>query len=308
MKNKPSVITLGTFDGVHRGHLRILHRVLSRARAIRGKSVVLAFGMPPRHTGEKLQRPVLLTTLEEKLAIFKRFGISTVDVLVFDKKTASTMPEEFFQHTVLQKHHAKEMVVGPRVAFGRKRSGRLPLLRQLGKREGVKIHVVSSVNGANKSVSSRRIRALLFQGNVDSANRLLGYPYSIAGKVSHGDSRGRKMGFPTANIRAPEAKIMPPGVFWVKVMPAKAMPISLQELKKGADGLCNVGTRPTFTPKERELHCETYIFRGRAPQYGETIRIVFLRRIRSEMRFKDKQELIHQIQADLKRARHWAQS
>ena len=157
--------------------------------------------MPPRHAGEPLQRPVLLTTLPEKLRILKYFEIDRVQVLVFDRKTASTLPDDFFLNTILKKNRAREMIVGPRVAFGKNRAGRLPLLRRLGKKHGVRIHVVSSVVRGEGPISSRRIRALLFRGQVEKAYRLLGYPFSVEGKVVHGDHRGRRLGFPTANLQ-----------------------------------------------------------------------------------------------------------
>lgn len=305
---KESVVTLGTFDGVHRGHQAIIHRVVRRARALGARSVVLAFGMPPRHAGEPLRKPVLLTTLPEKLKMLRRLGVSHVDILVFDRRTASTSPEDFFLKTILRKHGAREMVAGPRVAFGKNRAGRLPLLRRLGKRYGVRIHVVSSVAGTSGAVSSRRIRAHLARGNVEKANRLLGYAYSVEGRVVPGRKRGRRLGFPTANLAVPANKILPRGVFWVKAFGSARLPISLREIREGADGLCNVGTRPTFTPRDRDLHCEVFIFKGahRLPLcYGRKLRIAFLRRIRAEKSFSSPEALKKQIQKDFQKARGW---
>ncbi len=281
---RKTVVTLGTFDGVHRGHQALLNKVVTRARAIKAKSVVLAFGMPPRHAGEPsatqpggrspaVWRPVLLTTLPEKIRLLKQYGIDQVEVLVFDRKTASTLPEDFFRETLLKKHHAQEMVVGPRVAFGKNRAGRLPLLRRLGRQHGVRIHVVSSIARGRRAISSRRIRALLSQGHLEQANKLLGYPYTVEGKVVHGDHRGRRLGFPTANIQVNPGKILPRGVYWVKVEPI------------GVDGLCNVGVRPTFAPHSHVLHCEVFLLKKSPSLYGRKLRIVFLRRIRPERRF-----------------------
>lgn len=303
-----SVVTLGTFDGVHRGHQALLSKVVLRARARRAKSVVLAFGMPPRHAGEPLIKPVLLSTLTEKLRILKRFGIAQIQVLVFDRQTASTLPEDFFRDVLLKRHGAQEMVVGPRVAFGKNRSGRLPLLRDLGKKYGVRIHVVSSIARGQGAISSRRIRALLDHGRVEKANALLGYPYSAEGKVVHGARRGRRLGFPTANLHVEPGKILPRGVYWVKVHPADAIPLSAKEAMKGVDGLCNVGIRPTFTPHSHELHCEVFMFgtrfalRGTKSFYGRRLRVVFLRRIRAEKRFHGPSDLTKQIAKDLAKA------
>jgi riboflavin kinase/FMN adenylyltransferase len=262
--------------------------------------------MPPRHAGEPPAKPVLLTTLEEKLLLLKRAGIDHVQILIFDRKTASTKPEDFFKRTILDKYKTVEMVVGPRVAFGRNRSGKLPLLRRLGRINGVRIHVVSSVVGAKGAVSSSRIRALVANGNIEKANALLGYPYSVSGRVVHGDRRGRHLGFPTANIDVQPGKIMPRGVYWVKVFPASQMPVTPRDLRKGLDGLCNVGIRPTFTPKAHVMHCEVFLLKGSKPLYGRELRAVFLRRIRAEKRFSSPEALKRQIAKDVKTGQNLA--
>ena len=298
-----SVVTLGTFDGVHRGHRVLLRRVLQRAKQLRAKSVVLAFDMPPRHAGDLPEKSILLTTLSEKLEILRRIGIDTVQVLVFDRKTANTSPESFFTETIVKKHHAAAMVVGPRVAFGKNRAGRLPLLKQLGKKTGVRVDVVGAVKSRRTSVASRRIRALLAAGQVEKAIPLLGYPYSVKGQVVHGDHRGRQLGYPTANLRPDIGKILPQGVFWVKVLPGSApVPLGHKDLKAASDGLCNVGIRPTFTPNARELRCEVFLFNQRKNLYGRSLRIVFMRKIRSERRFSSPKALVRQIDADFRRA------
>ncbi len=302
-----SVVTLGTFDGVHKGHRSILNKLLRRARVLRAQSVVLAFGMPPRHAGEPSTRSVLLTTLPEKLDIFRQLGVKVVKILIFDRKTASTTAEDFFRKIILGRYKACEMMVGPRVAFGKNRTGRLPFLRRMGKAHGVVIHVLGALHGVGGPVSSRRIRKLLVRGEVEKASSLLGYPYSVAGKVVHGARRGRQLGFPTANINVDDGKILPRGVFWVKVLPALApFPLSLDAAKRGVDGLCNVGIRPTFTPQAQKLHCEVFLFKGRSNLYGRRLRVVFLRKIRSERRFRSKLALSAQIRQDFALARRWA--
>ncbi len=298
-----SVVTLGTFDGVHRGHQALIQKVVRRAHTLRMRSVVLSFGMPPRHADEPRQKPVLLTTLPEKLRMMKRLGVDRVQVLVFDKKTASTRPEDFFHGTILKKHQAREMVVGPRVAFGKNRAGRLPLLRRLGRTHGVRIHVVSSIARGQSPVSSRRIRAHLLAGRVEKANALLGYPYSLEGRVIHGNRRGRLLGFPTANLAVDPAKMMPRGVYWVKVHPSRILPMSAKEALKGDDALCNVGVRPTFTPRSQQLHCEVFLLNRHSDLYGRKLRVSFLRRIRAEKRFASSSALQQQICRDVARAR-----
>jgi riboflavin kinase/FMN adenylyltransferase len=297
--NQSSVLTLGTFDGVHRGHLALIRKVVQRAKAIGAQSVALSFDMPPRHAGDARSKPVLLTTLDEKLALLKKSGIDQVQVLIFDRKTASTTPEDFFQKTILKKHHTVEMVVGPRVAFGRRRAGKLPLLRRLGQEHGVRIHVVPSIARGGGAVSSRRIRALMASGDIEGANKLLGYPYSISGRVVHGDRRGRHLGFPTANIQVDPDKIIPRGVYFVKVFPGSGTPLIPANLKKGLDGVCNVGIRPTFTPNAHVLHCEVFLLHRRGSLYGRKLRVCFLRRIRPEKRFASVEALKRQIAKDV---------
>ncbi|OGR93346.1 MAG: riboflavin biosynthesis protein RibF [Elusimicrobia bacterium RIFCSPLOWO2_01_FULL_59_12] len=306
---RSSVLTLGTFDGVHRGHQRILKKVVERAKARGARSIALAFGMPPKLGHNPSAKPVLLTPLSDKTQLLKRLGIDEVQALVFDKKTASTPPETFFTRRILQRCGAREMVVGPRVAFGRRRAGKLPFLMTLGKRHGVRIHVVSGVKIMGKPVSSSGIRDLLYQGDVAGAGRHLGYPYSIAGKVVHGSRRGHKLGYPTANIAVDTHAILPPGVFWVNVLPAnKPIPLKSSDLRPATHGLCNVGTRPTFTPKAKKLTCEVFLFKRPSSLYGRALRVVFRRRIRSEKRFKSSGALKRQIARDFRTALRWTRS
>jgi riboflavin kinase / FMN adenylyltransferase len=301
-----SVLTLGTFDGVHRGHQRIIQKVVERARALGVRGVALAFGMPPKLGHNPAAQPVLLSTLADKIRILQRLGIKDVQVLIFDKKTASTPPDAFFTQRVLRRCGAREMVVGPRVAFGKDRAGRLPVLKELGRRYGVRIHVVGGVQIGGHAVSSSGIRELLRKGEVDRANHQLGYPYSVSGKVVHGSHRGRKLGYPTANVGVDVHKILPPGVFWVKVLPARhPIPLKPADLKGTIDGLCNVGTRPTFSPQATQLICEVFLFKTPPKLYGKELRVVFMRRIRAERRFPSPDALKRQIARDFQTAQRW---
>jgi riboflavin kinase / FMN adenylyltransferase len=285
----------------------LLKKVVARAVARRAVPTALAFDMPPRHADKPLATPVLINTLSEKLQLLKSFGIQRVQVLVFNRKTARTSAEDFFHRTILKKHGACEIVVGPKLAFGRGRAGKLPLLKRLAASSQVALHVVRGVDKKGRGVSSRRIRALLSQGNVRAANELLGYFYSAEGKVIHGDHRGRSLGFPTANLSVQPGKIMPQGVYWVKVVSPAIVPRESRELWNAVDGLCNVGFRPTFTPNEKKLHCEVYLLpKGREktrPLYGRRLRVVFMRKIRAEKRFKSPGALQRQIQQDLRLAK-----
>ena len=302
-----SIVTLGTFDGVHRGHQRILNKVVDRARTVGARSLALVFGMPPKLGHKPSAQPVLLSTLPDKVQILKRLGIQQVQILVFDKKTASTPPDLFFINRILKHCGAREMVVGPRVAFGKNRAGKLPMLRNLGRRYGVRIHGVDGVRVKGQPVSSSGVRERLYQGDVENAARQLGYPYSVAGKVIHGSHRGRRLGFPTANIAVDAHKILPPGVFWVKVLSAgRPIPMKPTDLRGAMDGLCNVGTRPTFDPKATQLICEVFLFKEPPRLYGKQLRVVFLKRIRAEKRFESPEALKQQIALDFQIGQRWA--
>ena len=263
--------------------------------------------MPPRHSGELNAKPFLLTTLPEKLQILKQIGVDNVEVLVFDKRIASISPDIFFRRTMVGAHHATNIVVGPRVAFGKNREGRLKLLRALGQQHHVRIHVVPPVASGRIQVSSRKIRALLTIGHIEQANRLLGYAYSVEGKVVHGEGRGRLLGFPTANIDVDSRKLLPHGVYWVKVLPSAArFPLESKALLKGKDALCNVGTRPTFPGDAPVVHCEIFMLRGKPNLYGKKLRVIFIRRIRAERKFPSISALKAQIERDAAKARLWA--
>ncbi len=291
---KPSVITLGTFDGVHLGHQAILRRVSERARARGAASVVLAFGMPPRFSAGRSSQPVLLTTLDEKIKILKTLGLDHTEVLTFDRRTASTSAQDFFKNKIVKRWNAVEMIVGPRLAFGKKRAGRLPLLRRLAKPRGMTIEAVRAIPYRGKVISSRRIRAMLASGDVEKAAALLGRPYSAEGLVVRGDRRGRTLGFPTANIQIPADKILPRGVFWVQVRQGSGHLMN---------GLCNVGTRPTFHPGEQQVHCEVYLIDQRRSLYNRRLIVYFRRKIRAERRFSSADKLVQQIGKDFRRAK-----
>jgi riboflavin kinase/FMN adenylyltransferase len=286
---------LGSFDGLHRGHQRILRDVVRRARLLKATPAALVFDMPPRLTRRHPEERHLVTTLAEKKEALAHLGIQRVQLLTFDRRLASTSPEDFFKHMIVRRQRAVEMVVGPRVAFGKNRAGKLPLLRQLGKKYGVRIRVIRPIGSGASAVSSSRIREMLQAGDIVSAARLLGRPYGLAGRVVHGAQRGRKLGFPTLNVNVEPGKILPPGVFAVYF-----------HLGTGSWrlGLCNIGTRPTFTPDEKKPHVEVFSLSalpGKA--YGRSIEITFARRIRAEKRFDRPSALIAQIRRDVAWAR-----
>lgn len=304
---RKSVVTLGTFDGVHRGHQAILRRVHHQARTRRASSIALTFQMPPRHAGLPRREPVLLTTPEEKALRLRALGIDRVVPLFFTRRLQRTPAERFFDRRIRQGLHAGAMIVGPKVAFGRNRAGRLPLLRRLGEASGIRIGVVPPVYAGRQAVSSRRIRSLIQRGAIRQAEALLGYPYSVEGRVVHGDGRGRVLGYPTANLCIHPDKILPPGVYRVKVTAASEPPAwSRASLRRAWNGVCNVGTLPTFHRAPAPRRCEVFLLQkpGRS-LYGRRLRVFFLERLRSERRFESASALQAQIARDVERAKRF---
>jgi len=295
MSRTRSVITLGSFDGVHLGHHAILNRVVRLARKHRARATALVFERPPRLVRLDAAAPHLLTSWSEKKSRLKAIGIQRVDPLRFDRKTSFLTPEQFFERIIVRKHAARAMVVGPRFAFGHNRTGTLTVLKTLAQSHGIDVHVVPMVRPGRQSVSSSQIRECLLAGRTAQASRALGYTYSVSGHVIHGAHRGRKLGFPTLNIGIPAGKILPLGVYRVKVQgPGRTV----------WNGLCNVGNRPTFQPGSRKLSVEVFVLSHRLPaMYGKQVTVSFYERLRGEKRFASPQALVAQIHRDVARAK-----
>jgi len=288
-----SVLTLGTFDGVHLGHQRILQRMLRIARRKKRRAVVLSFVMPPRHAHLPDAVPVLLTTADEKNRLLKVAGMDRVVPLIFDRKTSQTPAQLFFDRQMIARWNADVLVVGPDVAFGYRRSGSLSFLRRACRRAGIELVVVSPVRLGRRKISSSLIREKLRAADLASARQMLGRPYEAKGGVVRGDGRGRKMGFPTVNVRIPAGKILPAGVSIVRAFLGRG---------RFLRGLCNVGNRPTFYGRNGERTVEIY-FPGRQISRslnGRRIRIVFDRYLRPERRFSTVASLILQLQRDVR--------
>lgn len=282
-----SVLTWGTFDGVHRGHRAIVRRLLRLAHRHKTPAIALSFERPPRHFFNPPQGPDLITTQAEKAAFLRQLGVHRVRFFRFDQRMAMTSAEAFFHETLLRRYRARCIVVGNRMTFGKNRVGRLPLLKKWGHAAGIPVHVVKPVRFRGRPISSQQIRRLLRRGDIRTAQALLGRPYSVQGRVVRGAGRGQTLGFPTLNIKPLLEKILPPGVFVVRVNPG------------GRWGLCNVGTRPTFTPREKRLHLEVYLLEGRPLRLPRSLTVIFMKRIRAERRFPNARSLHHQIEQDI---------
>ncbi|HDI00300.1 MAG: hypothetical protein DRQ08_01935 [Candidatus Latescibacterota bacterium] len=288
----PVVVTMGNFDGVHLGHRRTISFTLKRAESSGGAGLVLTYEPHTRLVVSPPEGPFLLTTLEEKLLRLSELGVEYVASLPFGRKVAGMDPEEFARKVLVEEWRADEVVVGYNHRFGRGGKGSPSLLRKLGEDMGFAVHVVGPVLAEGDVISSTKIRKLVREGKVEEASRLLGAPFVISGTVVHGDGRGRKIGYPTANLAVPGRKLLPAdGVYAVRVkLEGEAFP-----------GVMNVGTRPSFGGKERSLEVHIIGFGGEL--YGRKLLCEVLTRLREERKFEDVESLRNQIAQDLERAR-----
>jgi riboflavin kinase/FMN adenylyltransferase len=288
---RPSAVALGTFDGVHLGHRAILGTALARAREVGVEALACTFDPHPMEVLQPDRAPRPITPLDERLALIGEAGIDTVIVLAFTRELAAVEPEAFVKDVLLERLHAREIVVGYNHRFGRGARGDARLLESLAERFGFRAHVVPPMTVDGVAVSSSEIRAALQRGDVAGAARALGRPYAIAGPVTSGAGRGRTLGFPTANIDPDRQLLVPRGVYRGRVI---------------VDGrphaaVVNVGVRPTFD--ETVLAVEAHLLDFTGDLYGRRVRLEFVDRVRDEMRFPSVEELKAQVMRDIAEAR-----
>lgn len=287
-----TVVTVGTFDGVHLGHRAVLEEIELRARRRGLRSVLVTFDRHPLTVVRPEDSPDLLTTPDEKKAILAQTGLDYVAFLPFTPALSRYTPDQFIRLVLLDRFRVEELVIGWDHGFGRSRSGSIDTARQLGSELGFAVDVVPAVTSGQRNVSSTSIRSRLRAGDVEEARRQLGRPYSFRGPVVHGLGRGRGLGFPTANIRAPAGRKLLPkaGIYAVRA--------SLRtEIR---DGLLHLGPRPTFVGSPPSI--ELYLLDFDRDIYGEDIQVDFLTRLRDVEPFANAAELIAQMQRDRERA------
>lgn len=290
-----SVITMGNFDGVHRGHVRIIKRTAAEARKNNRKSIVVTFSLHPVNVIQKTQGEIgLITSLNSKRDILRRLDVDVLLVVDFNYRFSRLLPEEFVKKVVYNRLGAKKVVVGEDFRFGRDGKGDVSLLNKLKDSYGYDLISVPMIKLRGERISSTKIRGLIAKGKVDEASFYLGYNYTINGKVVGGSRRGRRMDFPTANIRVEKGIILPNGVFESDVRVGK----------KHYKGLANIGYRPTFYGKKAKTpEVEVYIMGFKGSLYDREIAVSLLRKIRNEKKFPDREELIKQIKRDVDKVR-----
>lgn len=314
-----SVVALGTFDGVHKGHRHILQKACTIGREKDLPSVAFTFDRHPAQTLAPDKTPPLLNSFSQRLQKIGAIGIDHVIVAVFDEAFAGMSPEDFIQKVLCQAFNAREVVAGYNFRFGQGARGNAETLAKYQRDGQFSLRIVQPImDDQTGRISSTRIREFLQQGQLDQANRLLAQPFAIEGTVVSGDARGRALGFPTANLSPADHQLVPKdGVYITEVAisetskPAarKSMgelgvfPLPRAEVKSKAKALTAIGTRPSFGTSERTV--ESFLLDFEGDLYGKSLEIAFLKRVRDIVRFESPDALKEQISKDVKAAKDY---
>ena len=294
----PVALTIGNFDGVHLGHRAMLARVAAKARELKVASAVLTFEPHPREFFAPDAAPARLSRVREKLEMIAEAGIDRTHVLRFGATLARMSAEKFIDEVLVRDLNVRWLLVGSDFRFGAKRAGDYAMLQAAAQRSGFELEAMADVVVDGGRVSSSRVREALAAGDLAKAGRLLGRPYTMSGRIAHGEKLGRTLGFPTANVvvrrRAPLA-----GIFAVEA--------ELEETRQAWRGVASVGRRPTVA-KDGPLLLEVHLFDVSRELYGKHLRVKFLERIRDEKKFDGLQALTSAIREDAEQARKYFQA
>ena len=293
-----SVVTIGAYDGVHRGHQAVIEQVKTTAERLGCRSVVITFDKHPASVVRPESAPKLLTDIDQKLELLQQTGIDATLVVKFNKERSSEDPAAFVQRVLVDALHAQVIVVGEDFHFGFRRSGNVAMLRELGKQfdfEVVPVKLIQRPDEVEEPVSSTSIRRALAGGQVEVATNLLGRPFEARGVVVSGDKRGRTLGFPTANVEVPSAMCLP----------ADGVYAGHFTREDGAVHACaiNLGRRPTFFEHADHSLLEAHLLDFDGDLYGEHVRVTFEHFLRSERKFEGLEAIKTQLQLDVAAAR-----
>ncbi|MFL5657589.1 MAG: bifunctional riboflavin kinase/FAD synthetase [Ktedonobacteraceae bacterium] len=300
--NQPIAITIGNFDGVHKGHQHLMHVLGETAHELNCKPVLVTFSP---HT-LMVVRPDIdlhyLTTIEEKLALTKKYGGITDSIVINFTAAVASMSAQEFMDSLTTRFTIKGMAVGINFSLGHNRKGDISFLESYSQQHGIVIRSIPLEEADRTRISSSRIRTLVSEGGVAEVNELLGHPLILSEVVRHGDQRGRLLGFPTANL-VPEAhKLIPAnGVYAIRVSRNNIATSDVPELNPVYNGVANIGVRPTFNGTERIV--EAHLFDVQPDLYDKRITVDFIARLRDEQRFASIDALKSQIASDVQQAR-----
>lgn len=307
------VVALGNFDGLHRGHMKIIDRVRRRAAERGGTAVVMTFDPHPPRVVRPDKAPPLIMTLEQKLEAFERAGMQAALIVEFTKEMSVWPPDRFVETVLVEWLRASEVWVGANFLFGHNRAGNFTLLRTLGEQHDFRAEKIDPVRYKDFVVSSTRVRRLIMEGRVDEAAALLGHHHFVDGVIVAGDGRGRQIGFPTANLRTENELLPENGVYATFALLSPAGKPGGERVAHPA--VTNIGVRPTFGGDGTTVHVETHLLAvpttGQQPGpgsqqpdlYGQTMRLLFVQRLREERAFPGVEALTAQIHADIGDAR-----
>ncbi|WED22402.1 bifunctional riboflavin kinase/FAD synthetase [Vibrio sp. JC009] len=295
-QHKGCVLTIGNFDGVHLGHLKVLAQVCKQAGILGLPSAVMTFEPQPMELFARDKAPARLTRLRDKYVQLNKLKIDRLLCVSFNRDFANIAAEDFIQELLVNKLGVKYLVIGDDFCFGRERAGNFSMLKEAGKKFGFEVVSTESFCFKEQRVSSTGIRRALADNDLAKAEMMLGRAYSISGRVAHGRKLGRQLGFPTANIPLKRCVSPVSGVYVVKAHGLGGKPIG---------GVANVGNRPTVNGVRQQL--EVHLFDFNADLYGKQIEVSLLKKIREEQRFESVEQLKAQIELDADAARVWLQ-
>ena len=295
---KNSCVAIGIFDGVHRGHQYLIRQMVTKARQLQATAVVITFFPHPAHVFDWSSPLKYLISLEERLGFLSDLGVETCLIVRFDRAFARIQPQKFIKDILVGGLDVKAVFVGENFKFGKDRSGDVALFQSLAARYHYEMHAVPGVKIGGEIISSSRIRQLIVEGKLNKAARLLGREVSISGAVVKGDGRGRKLGFPTANIDIessdPLLKKYPP-----LILPPQGVYVVQASLgSRSYPAIANIGIRPSFVGPKSKMLLEVHIFDFSKNIYGKNVKVEFLKKIRNEKKFSSPQALVQQIQKD----------
>lgn len=291
--NENTVLTVGTFDGVHTGHRALIHKLIEVAKEKNARSVVVTFDPHPREVINAGTNEVkLITTLNERAKVLNELGVDVMIVIPFTRDFSLMTSNEFIEEILIKKIGVSGFIIGYDHQFGRNREGTISSVEKMSVKYGFEVHVIQAQEIGDSTVSSTLIRKTLENsGEVDMVRSYLGRNYELSGLVVHGDKRGRTIGFPTANLSLTDSRKVVPknGVYAVKV--------EIEKDTKQYYGMMNIGYRPTFSDsKQRSI--EVHIFDFNDDIYGKIVSVKFIKRIRDEQSFNGKDELVQQLNLD----------
>ena len=290
------VATIGNFDGVHLGHQAVLGQLAEKAAELNLPTTLITFEPQPMEYFVPDKVPARLTRFREKMLALQRYSVDRVCCLSFNKKLAKLSAEDFIEQVLVQKLGVKYLVVGDDFRFGANRAGTFEMLVEAGKTYGFQVVSMHTFEIDNERVSSTRIRTALENGEMSEAEKLLGRRYRMSGRVAHGEKLGRELGFPTANIHLHRQASAIQGIFVVEVFGLDVF----EQYKQPLQGVASIGTRPTVN--ETKALLEVFLFDFDQEIYGRHIQVSFLKKLRDEEKYDSLDELIEQIQMDVKQA------